>query len=96
MRQMPQVSCKYGAPMGRHGVPHLDHSPRSVRLFRVRLDSQGYDDGGAYWGWGGLLWCAVDKGGGMQFTRAPSRAAAADALDIPPEALKRPLRPLRK
>lgn len=74
--------------MGRVGVPHLDHSPRSVRLFRVMLDSQGYDDGGAYWGWGGLLWCAVDKDGDMQFTRAPSRKAAAEELGIPEDALK--------
>lgn len=51
------VSCKYGAPMGRdhHGSGAL---AGKVRLRRVRLDSGGYDKGGAYWGHGEPLWYA--------------------------------------
>jgi hypothetical protein len=75
--------------MGRAADPTLSVDvPRSVRLFRVNLDSGGYDDGGAYWGFGGTLWCAMDDDGSRQFVRAGSRESAAFALDIPPNALK--------
>lgn len=93
-RQFPDVDCKHGAPMGRaeHGIV-AECLPRTVRLFRVVLDSQGYDDGGAYWGlsgnaWGinSSLWCAEgDSGEGemyRQFTRAKSRESAIVALGI--------------
>lgn len=89
-RQFERVSCRYGAPMGRFSVGNLDTSPRSVRLFRVRLDNGGYDDGGAYWGLrpiGQSLWCAIDRDGNMQFTDARSRFGAALALEIPVPAL---------
>lgn len=88
MSQLPKVSTQYGAPMGRHTVGHLDTSRRSVRLFRVRLDAGGYDDGGAYWGHGQPLWCAIDRDGDMQFTRALARNSAAFMLEIPNAALR--------
>lgn len=90
-RQFENVSGAYGAPMGRHSVGHLDLSPRSVRLFRVRLDAGGYDDGGAYWGHGAPLWCAEDRDGDRQFIRAATRNAAAFSLGIPAPALRAPL-----
>lgn len=93
-RQFPDVSGRYGAPMGRHTAPDLDISPRSVRLFAVRLDSGGYDDGGAYWGLrppGTRLWCAIDKDGDMQFTDAATREQACFILGIPWTALRSPL-----
>lgn len=86
-KQFPLVSSRYGAPTGRSTSP-LDCAPRSVRLFRVRLDAGGYDDGGAYWGHGGALWCAVCDAGGRQFVRAKSRADAARILEIEPASLK--------
>lgn len=91
-KQFENVSSKYGAPMGRVSAPDLDTSPHSVRLFAVRLDSGGYDDGGAYWGYGGAggLYCARDKDGSEQFTRAPSRESAALLLNIPAPALRVP------
>jgi hypothetical protein len=40
--QFRDVHSAYGAPMGRrHDAP----TEGKVRLFRVRLDSGGYDDG---------------------------------------------------
>lgn len=91
VKQFENVSCKYGAPMGRHAVPDLDTTRGTVRLFAVRLDSGGYDDGGAYWGYGGgRLYCAVDRHGDMQFTRSTSRAMAAYQLDIPFPSLANP------
>lgn len=90
-RQFENVSSRYGAPMGRHCVPDLDTTPRTVRLFRVRLDSGGYDDGGAYWGHGGVIWAAIDKDGDLQTVRAGSRLRAAFELGIPPFALRVPL-----
>lgn len=83
MKQFYNVNTSRGAPMGRPHSPDLDTSPRSVRLFKVRLDSGAYDDGGAYWGHGQQLWCARDSQGGEQFVRASSRIAAAAALGIP-------------
>ncbi len=95
MTQFQKVNCSRGAPMGRHAAGNLDtDTPKSVRLFRVNLDSGGYDDGGAYWGIctrGESLFCAVDKDGDKQFTRARSREIAALLLEIPATALKRPL-----
>lgn len=76
--------------MGRsaYGIPeNLD--PRSVRVFRVRLDSGGYDDGGAYWGHYQSLYCATDGDNYRQFTRALSRADAIANLGILSECLKR-------
>lgn len=93
-RQFPNVSGRNGAPMGRHTVGDLDKTRRSVRLFAVNLDSGGYDDGGAYWGWrqpGERLWCAIDRDGDMQFTDAATREQACFLLDIPFTALKSPL-----
>lgn len=86
-RQFPIVSATYGAPMGRSESP-LGEGPRSVRLFRVHLDSGGYDDGGAYWGHGQALYCAQCDEGGRRFTRAKNRADAARILGIEQFTLK--------
>lgn len=88
--KLPIVSTRYGAPMGRHSVPDLDTTRGTVRLFHVPLDSGGYDSGGAYWGHGSRLYCAVDRDGDMQFTRAYGRRNAALQLGIPASALRRP------
>ena len=87
MKQFNDVNARYGAPMGRPHARWLDDEPKSIRLFKVRLDSGGYDDGGAYWGSGQTLWCARDRSGAEQFVRANSRIAAAAALDIPNRSL---------
>ena len=77
--------------MGRPHAIALDDTPKSIRLFKVRICAQGYDDGGAYWGHGQPLWCARDSQGAEQFVRANSRIAAAAALDIPNHNLVRGL-----
>lgn len=88
-RKFSKVSTRYGAPMGCREDGYLETDiQRFVRLFRVRLDSGGYDDGGAYWGIGSPLWCAEDGDGNRQFIRATSRRDAALALRIPTGALK--------
>ena len=68
--------------MGRPHTHNLDDTPKSIRLFKVRICSQGYDDGGACWGHGQSLWCARDSQGAEQFVRANSRIAAAAILGI--------------
>lgn len=88
LTQFPWVAGMYGAPRGRSTSP-LGKTPRSIRLFRVRLDSGGYDDGGAYWGLGAPLYCATCPEGGRQFVRAKNRATAAALLNIDPSFLKR-------
>lgn len=90
-KQFANVSGFYGAPMGRHSAPDLDTTPHTVRLFRVNLDSGGYDDGGAYWGHGGALWCAIDRDGDMQFARAATRSQACFMLGLDWRALRIPL-----
>jgi hypothetical protein len=88
-KQFSDVSCKYGAPMGRREDGYLETDiARFVRLFRVRLDSGGYDDGGAYWGIGTPLFCAIDDDGNRKFVRASHRTKAALVLGIPTGALK--------
>ena len=91
MFQFERVNSSYGAPMGRQADGYLETGVhRFVRLFRVALDSGGYDNGGAYWGFGAPLWCAIDGDGSRQFVRASTRAMAALALDVPRGALKKP------
>ena len=85
--QFSKVDCTRGAPMGRssHGVV-AESIPRTVRLFKVALDSQGYDNGGAYWGHGQQIWCAIGKHEAgvfhREFIRADSREAAIVGLKI--------------
>ena len=71
------VSGKYGAPMGRHtGPDFLDVDAGRLYLRRVRLDSGGYDCGGAYWGLGAPLWEALDQDGNGRIFRARDRTDA--------------------
>ena len=68
-----KVSCKYGAPMGRGGSPL---GSGKTHLARVRLDSGGYDPGGAYWGTGEPIFVAWDDEGGEVYVRAACRETA--------------------
>lgn len=86
-KQFPKVNCQYGAPMGRSESP-LGEGVRSVRVFRVRINSGGYDDGGAYWGIGKPLYCAQCDEGGRRFVRAYTRGQAIAALNIEAFTLK--------
>lgn len=69
---------RYGASMGRRDHHAADRTaPIKLRLARVRLDSGGYDSGGAYWGVGSPLFCAWSDEEEVQFfLRADSREAA--------------------
>lgn len=81
-RQFPVVASARGAPMGRCVYGQAMDGQR-IRLFKVRLDTGGYDDGGAYWGLGRQLYCAEsDDGEYRRFVRADSRADAAEILDV--------------
>lgn len=82
------VSCTYGAPMGRADWLPCNAEPRTVRVFRVHISVQGYDQGGAYWGTGKPLFCATDSGNYREFARATNRAAAIAALNIDPTLLR--------
>lgn len=90
-RQFEPVDCSRGAPMGRREWRADEPIPfRSVRVFRVRLDSGGFDDGGAYWGIGRPLYCIKDDAGlSRAFIRADSRADAIRQSGLAPYMLKR-------
>lgn len=80
MVKMPDVNCRYGAPMGRPSIHCIQESPMKFSLQWVRLDSGGYDNGGAYWGIGQRLYwaAAVDETTGQEvseYYRGASRAA---------------------
>lgn len=68
-----------GAQMGR-GHADAGTLTGKVHLQRVRLDSGGYDKGGAYWGMPCDLWCAWDDNGEQDYTRAPTREAAKERI----------------
>lgn len=90
--KLSKVNTKYGAPMGRSGLPpdlfatRAEGEQARVRLARVRLDSGGYDSGGAYWGHGQPLFYANFYGEDMSgdivecFLRADSREHAKKIL----------------
>ena len=82
----PAVSCRYGAPMGRHG----DNPANLVGVRRLHARRQGgsggYDRGGAYWGtpsnvWG--VWAWLDGQPVVTYVRAHSRAHAIEQVRGP-------------
>lgn len=83
-----------GAAMGRpSGVVRASElPPRSVYLSKVKL-TDGYDDGGAYWGIGQPLYCAYsdDYCEYCEYVRADSRVDAVLKLGLIPQQLKKPL-----
>lgn len=95
MRQFQMVDCSRGAPMGRanwltkegSSASSIPTEDRSIRLFKVNLDSGGYDDGGAYWGHGEPLWCATDDEDYREFVRATDRRAAQRKMGASPYGL---------
>lgn len=90
MKQFTEVNSQYGAPMGRVEFGSVkDLLPRSVRLFKVNIDHQGYDDGGAYWGTGQRLYCA-EADEYRRFIRASTREDAAKKLRLTNTLLAKP------
>jgi hypothetical protein len=76
------VSCKYGAPMGRYSAPITELSGK-VHIRYVPFFSGDYDQGGAYWGGGRYtlpLFCAWDNEGTTVYFRSCSRDTAKDQL----------------
>lgn len=61
--QLVNVSSRYGAQMGRPSLidPTATEGQAVIKfsLNRVRLNSGGYDSGGAYWGVGQALYFAA-------------------------------------
>lgn len=89
MPQMKKMSCTYGAPLGRRSYGKAqDCAPRSIRLFKVDIDSSGYDDGGAYWGLGDPIYCATDDADYFETVRASNRVHAALLMNIERDRLK--------
>lgn len=73
-----KVSSKYGAPMGRgHSAEPLTGK---IRMRLVRLDSGGYDKGGAYWGIGAPLYYAEGDEAGFVYVRGADRRYAKSIL----------------
>lgn len=90
-RQFPAVNCQYGAPLGRRTYPIREKGFKDFQLFKVKLDSGGYDDGGAYWGNSyNSLYCARNEEA-QEFVRAYSREHAAALMDLCNADLVRPL-----
>lgn len=49
-----KVNTKFGAPMGRHNVGY--DKPKDKRIFDCAIPlTEGYDNGGVYWGIGPQL-----------------------------------------
>ena len=78
----PPVSCTYGAPMGRHTGPEPASGGDKWHLRKIRLDSGGYDPGGAYWGIGLPLYWAMNQDGAEVFFRL-ERGDYREALRYP-------------
>lgn len=80
----PPVFDDYGAPMGRKSkdLSIIDESSADdppFTLRRIKIDSGGYDRGGAYWGLGQpLYWW--DFNGHSGFFRAANRKAAKNLI----------------
>lgn len=75
----PNVSCRYGSPMGRHG----DNPANLIGVRRLHARRQGggdgYDKGGAYWGTPSNVygvWAWIDGEAVCVYVRANSRQQA--------------------
>jgi hypothetical protein len=86
-KQFEDVSCKYGAPMGRGEVLSdlYLNLPVKARCFKVKFVDGDYDDGGCYFGGypSQPLYCSTkqkgiisDGNGLLLFTRATNRKSA--------------------
>ena len=72
---------KRGAPLGRYARQPFKTPAGRLTLQRIRINNQGYDPQGAYWGTGDpLYWCASDDGTLDWTFRAASREAAKDKV----------------
>lgn len=78
MAKLDRVDASRGAPLGRDDKPSLcPNVRRKFQVMRIRLNSGGYDSGGAYWGIGPrLYWASCIDGSIEFFFRAKDRAAA--------------------
>lgn len=85
--KLQPVGSRYGAPMGRV-EERREPEPRSVRLERVRINAQGYDSGGAYWGTGRPLYMAHGPGY-RRFVRAVDREDAAVSLKLTTQLIRK-------
>ena len=77
------VNCKYGAPMGRYSDNPTNFDGLPVTLSLVTL-TDGYDDGGAYWGDGAPLFCAIGENEDeeiVHYFRQPNRSDAVMYLE---------------
>lgn len=82
MNPITDVNSQYGAPMGRRDKPRGEFYGK-VSLRRIRINSGGYDSGGAYWGIGApLFWACCEDGEYAEFFRAPNRDAAKDHVKL--------------
>lgn len=57
-----------GASLGRASRGAVESPGERLHLRGIRLDSGGYDPGGAYWGHGGWLWEAWNDAGDIYLT----------------------------
>lgn len=75
----PDVSSRYGSPMGRRGDNPANLEGVKRLHARRQGGGEGYDKGGAYWGlpsnvWG--VWAWLEGQAVCTYVRAPSRSAA--------------------
>lgn len=88
-RPEDKVSFQYGAPMGRHTGPTIGYGGK-ISLRKVRLDSGGYDAGGAYWGLrrrGEAMYYYENEDGEAGYLDATSRDhAKQQVLELVPDA----------
>ena len=82
--KLPKAYSAAGSSMGRGSDwPERDAEPRRVKVWKIRINSQGYDDGGAYWGIGSPLYCCEfedDEFVRTQYVRARHRDAAKEIV----------------
>ena len=80
---LQKVDCRYGAPMGRRENTTGRALAVKFHLARVKINTGGYDAGGAYWGIGAPLYRAwgetppvIDDPKQVFYLRTSSRDAA--------------------
>ena len=83
LNPLEKVDASRGCPMGRTAIGNPPAG--QVRLFKMRINKDGADQGGAYWGinlGAGDMYCATDYTTYQAYTRAHSRVEAAANLGL--------------
>lgn len=78
----PRLDCSRGAPMGRHGDNPSNLQDLKTLYAMHQGGAEGYDKGGAYWGYPCNVWAVWGRSGGEIFTTYVRANSKQEAINL--------------